>query len=190
MLRWLPMIVAIATPCITGAEEADPVQAVYQFYPEAPEFTIQPRNDKLKFEDCSRCHDEEDTDPEPRQLKTRHIREIDHGGHRFWCMTCHDGENIGFLRTSRNERIDFDQSHLICGSCHADRQKDWFFGGHGKRVSGWQGERIILTCIQCHDPHAPAMEPRKPRPPPPVRIGLERQEHHPPAISPAWEREP
>ena len=187
MLRWLSIIVAIATPCIIGAEEADPGETGDQLYPEAPAFTVQPRNSELKFDDCSRCHEEGDTDPEPRRLRTRHVREIDHGGNRFWCLTCHAGDNIDFLRTSSNEKVDFDQSYLICGSCHADRQRDWYFGGHGKRVSGWQDERVILACTQCHDPHKPAVEPRAPKQPPPVRVGLERQEHHPPATHRAWE---
>jgi hypothetical protein len=187
MLRWLSIIAAVATPGIIGAEVAGAGETGNQLYPDAPAFTIQPRKSKLQFEPCSRCHEEGDTDPEPRRLRTRHVREIDHGSHRFWCMTCHDSENMDFLRSSRNEKLDFDQSYLICGSCHANRQRDWYFGGHGKRVSGWQGERVILTCTQCHDPHVPAMKPRKPRPPPPVRVGLERQEHHPPETPQAWE---
>ena len=187
MLRFLLAIVAVATPCIPVAEEADSDQTETQLYSEAPRFTIKPRNNTLKFYECSRCHEEGDIDPEPRRLKTRHTREIDHGGNRFWCLTCHDGDNLEFLRTSRNEKIVFDQAYLICGSCHADRQKDWYFGGHGKRMSGWQDDRIILACTQCHDPHTPAREPREPQPPPPVRAGLERQQHQPPATSRAWE---
>ncbi|MDX2476803.1 MAG: cytochrome C [Gammaproteobacteria bacterium] len=187
MLRWLMMIITVATPYMLGAEEADQFQAETQLYPEAPEFTVAPRNYKKKFRhDCTRCHEAEDADPEPRRLKTRHIREIDHGGNRFWCLTCHDGENMDFLRTSRNEKIKFDQSYLICGSCHANRQKDWYFGAHGKRVSGWQGDRVILPCTQCHNPHSPATEARKPKPVPPVRIGLERQQTHIPAITQSW----
>jgi len=186
LLRWLSIIVVIATPGIIAAEEADAGPTGYQVYPEAPRFTVQSRNNTSKFQDCSRCHEEGDTDPEIRRLRTRHTREIDHGGNRFWCLTCHDGEKMDFLRTSRNEKVEFDRSYLICGSCHADRQRDWFFGGHGKRVSGWQGERIILACTECHDPHAPATKPRKPQPVPPVRVGLERQEIHRPATSHVW----
>lgn len=188
MLRWLSMIVAVASPGIIGAGEADRGENGYQLYPEAPAFTVQPRNDKLKFDDCSRCHEEGDIDPEPRRLRTRHVREIDHGGNRFWCLTCHDGDNIDYLRTASNERIDFEQSYLICGSCHAGRQKDWYFGAHGKRVSGWQDERVILACTHCHDPHKPAVAPRPPKARQPVRVGLERQEHHPPALSRTWDR--
>jgi len=188
MLRWLSFILAVATPGISAAAEADLVQTADQLYPDVPAFTVQPRNNKLKFEDCMRCHEDEDIDPEPRRLRTRHVREIDHGGNRFWCLTCHAGDNIEYLRTPDNVKIDFDQSYLICGSCHADRQKDWFFGAHGKRVSGWQEERVIFACTQCHDPHKPAVAPRPPKARPPVRIGLERQEHHRPETSRTWDR--
>jgi hypothetical protein len=187
MLRWLSLIYAVSIPGIVTGGETGREENGFHPYPESPTFTILARHDTPESDDCTRCHDREDTDPEPRRLRTRHVREIDHGGNRFWCMTCHDGENIGFLRTSTNDRIDFEHSYLICGSCHANRQKDWYFGGHGKRVSGWQGERIILTCIECHDPHLPAAKPRKPGPPPPVRIGLEMQKHDLPATNPEWE---
>lgn len=187
ILRCLSVIAAVAMTGITGAGEPAEDQTGLVPYPEAPEFTVHQRDRDSRFSDCSRCHDPEDSDPEPRKLRTRHIREIDHGSDRFWCMTCHDGDNIGYLRSSGNEILDFDQSYLVCGSCHADRQRDWFYGGHGKRVSGWHGERVILACTECHDPHAPSMKPRKPAPPPPVRTGLERPKHNPPATPRAWE---
>lgn len=186
MLRWLPIIFAVGTPGLITAAELQPDEEEDQLYAQAPAFTVQRRDKESKFQPCSRCHEEGDTDPEPRRLKTRHTKKIDHGGNRFWCLTCHDGDNMDFLRNSRNEQVGFERSYLICGSCHADRQRDWYFGGHGKRVSGWNGDRVILACTQCHDPHSPAQEPRKPRPPPPVRIGLERQEHHAPATHQLW----
>ena len=183
--RWL-WIVPILVFISEG--RADTGQANNQLYPEAPPFTVQPRENELKFEECSDCHEEGDTDPEPRRLRTRHVRKIDHGGNRFWCLTCHAGDRIEYLRTPDNEKVDFEQSYLICGSCHADRQRDWYFGAHGKRVTGWQEERVIYACTHCHDPHKPAVKPRAPMAPPPVRIGLERQEHHRPEISRTWER--
>jgi hypothetical protein len=103
MVRWLSIILIVTLPGIIAAKETDLVRTGRQLYPEAPEFTVQPRSDKLKFEDCSRCHEEGDTDPEPRRLRTRHVREIDHGGNRFWCLTCHDSDDIDFLRSASNE---------------------------------------------------------------------------------------
>ena len=188
MLRWLFTIVTIATSGVLAAGEDIVSYNGYQPFPEAPPFTVLTTELTPKFKDCARCHEPEDNDPEIRKLKTRHTREIDHGGNRFWCMTCHGGENLEHLRTARNERIDFEQSYLICGSCHADRQRDWYFGGHGKRISGWQGDRVIQACTICHDPHKPAKQPREPLPPPPVRVGLERQDHHRPEPLETWRR--
>lgn len=188
LLRWLSIVLVASLPGSLGAADA-PVQAADQLYPDAPAFTVQPRNTNSKFEDCWDCHEADDIDPEPRRLRTKHVREIDHGGNRFWCLTCHAGDNIEYLRTSSNEKIEFEESYLICGSCHADRQKDWYFGAHGKRVSGWQGERAILACTHCHDPHKPAVAARAPLPRPPVRVGMDRQETHQPEIHPIWERQ-
>ena len=188
MLRWLSLIVALVTPGIPGAGEADAQQTgIINAYPDAPPFTVRPRQDAPDFDECSDCHEEGDTDPEPRKLRTKHVREIHHGGNRFWCLTCHNGDKIDRLRTSGNENVDVDKSYLICGSCHADRQRDWYFGGHGKRVSGWQEERVIRACTECHDPHKPAVKPRPPKPRPPVRARLERQELHMPETTRIWE---
>lgn len=91
------------------------------------------------------------------------------------------------LRTLLDEQIDFDDSHLVCGSCHADRQRDWFYGGHGKRVANWEGERKLYSCVHCHDPHDPTIKPRKPQPPPPVRAGLARVEAVHPEPDRVWQ---
>ena len=57
---------------------------------------------------------------------------------------------------------------------------------HGKRADSWQGERTVYGCTHCHDPHNPALAPRAPQPPPPVRIGLDRPEPHREPRQPAW----
>ena len=78
------------------------------------------------------------------------------------------------LQTLAGQPVSFDQAYLVCGQCHFNRQKDWFYGGHGKRLHNWQGERVIYNCTFCHDPHDPTLKPRAPGPPPPVRAGLHR----------------
>ncbi len=185
--RWCFILFFAMIPASLTAA-GSPVLSADELHQDAPPFTVQKRNNHSKFEDCSDCHEAEDFDPEPRRLRTRHVKKIDHGGNRFWCYTCHAGDNIDYLRTSSNERIEFAESYKICGSCHADRTKDWYYGAHGKRVSGWQGDRVILVCTHCHDPHKPAVAPRAPLPRPPVRVGLDRQETHQPEIHPLWER--
>ena len=87
-----------------------------------------------------------------------------------------------------NEPVDFDDAHLVCAGCHANRHKDWTFGVHGKRVANWEGERTQYNCTHCHDPHKPAIAPRAPQPPPPVRMGLELTPGVDHVNEPVWER--
>ena len=104
---WSIIIVAMIPACLAAADS--PVLSADELHKDAPPFTVEKRNNRSKFAECSKCHEEEDDiDPEPRRLRTRHVKKIDHGGNRFWCFTCHAGDNIDYLRTSSNERIEFD----------------------------------------------------------------------------------
>ena len=149
-------------------------------YPGAPEIDVVARKEELFFYPCDQCHAAMEPNPEIRALDTFHDSEIDHGRGRIWCLSCHDLEERNYLRTLLDEPVDFDASHLVCGGCHANRHKDWMFGVHGKRVSNWQGARTQYNCTHCHNPHSPAIEPRAPKPPPPVRAGLSRGNHDEP----------
>ena len=159
------------------AEEAPDVRQPLRFegYPGAPEFEVVPRKDELFFYPCAQCHETMEPNPEIRTLNTMHDAEIEHGRGRIWCLSCHNLENRNYLNTLLNELVDFDEAHLVCGGCHANRHKDWYFGAHGKRVASWQGERTLYNCTHCHNAHSPAIQPRAPKPAPPVRAGLERQ---------------
>lgn len=105
----------------------------------------------------------------------------------MWCLTCHDAANRDVLRTS-DATIAFENSYLVCGQCHAVELKDWYFGAHGKRLANWQGTREIYGCAHCHNPHDPRIYPRKPLPPPPVRVGLERRDGEDHRLEAIWER--
>ena len=37
----------------------------------------------------------------------------------MWCLDCHLGKDRDTLRSVSGERIDFDQSYLLCGQCHS-----------------------------------------------------------------------
>jgi dihydrofolate reductase len=132
---------------------------------------------------------DEETNLEIRQLEEEHAElTLEHGGERFWCLTCHHPDNRDYLRSLKNNAIDFDQSYRLCGQCHFQRQKDWFFGAHGKRIGNWLGQRKLYLCTECHDPHSPSIKPIKPNPPPKVRKGLvfvPNGTHHKPKV---WEK--
>lgn len=131
-------------------------------------FRVPPRLGELENYPCLDCHeDAEINKPTERKLNDEHDKiKLEHGGKRFWCPTCHLLSNMNFLRSLKNQEIHFNRSYLICGQCHFQRQKDWFVGGHGKRIGNWKGDRVILVCTECHNPHSPAIKPKKPDPPP------------------------
>ena len=168
----------------------DPTEpATFAGYPQAPPFKVVPQKDKLTFYPCSQCHKFMPPNPEPRKLEVApHPAALKHGNGRFWCLNCHLIDDRDFLRTLRDQKVDFDESYLLCGQCHFNRQKDWYLGGHGKRVYNWQGERMIYSCTHCHDPHDPATKPREPSKAPPVRAGLERMKPGEREAQRVWER--
>lgn len=166
--------------------DSDPIR--FEGYPGAPIVTVVPRKSELFFYPCEQCHAAMEPNPQIRTLNVMHDAEIDHGRGRIWCLSCHDLDNRDNLVTLLREPVDFDESHLVCGGCHASRHRDWAFGAHGKRVANWQGERVQYNCTHCHNPHSPAIEPRAPSAAPPVRAGLELEQGVDHERRPVWDR--
>jgi hypothetical protein len=158
-------------------------------YAAAPVFSVVPRKEHLALYPCSQCHKVLPLNTEPRKLVAApHAAALNHGQGRMWCLDCHFGKDRDVLHSLSGERIDFDRSYLLCGQCHSARQRDWFFGAHGKRVAGWSGERELYSCTHCHDPHSPLVPPRAPSPAPKVRAGLSPMERVPAHVPPVWQR--
>lgn len=78
------------------------------------------------------------------------------------CSTCHAADNVELLPLKEGDRATLDQSYRLCAQCHFQQVQAWAGGGHGKRLDGWEGRRVVLGCGDCHDPHKPAIEPRVP----------------------------
>lgn len=147
-------------------------------HPDAPDFSLAPRNTQLSFYPCKNCHQSLTPNPTVRDLRAPHPIELAHGQGQLWCLNCHHGPTKMQLLTPIGEGVAYDQAHLVCSGCHADKIRDWSFGAHGKRLDNWQGERVIVPCTNCHDPHKPAIAARKPKPPPPTREGLDQPVSH------------
>ena len=158
-------------------------------YPDAPPFTVASRRDHLTYYPCTACHKALPANATPRKLQTPHPAALDHGKGRIWCLDCHTLKDRDVLHTLGGQSVDFNESYLVCGQCHANRQKDWYFGAHGKRVENWQGERQIYNCTHCHDPHSPTVKPREPSKPPVVRAGLVPMNAVPREVPPVWVRD-
>ncbi len=153
-----------------------------------PRFTIVervPYLEELGYYPCTDCHGEDQPpNPKIRVLEEDHEDvNLVHGQGRFWCLTCHATENRDNLTSLKNQPISFNDSYLLCGQCHFQRQKDFFEGGHGKRKDHWQGEKVLYNCTECHNPHVPQIKPRKPVAIPKVRPGIKPSHpiiHQPP----------
>ena len=164
----------------------------------APKFAATPRKDSIAKFPCTKCHDNSFVDRRVRTLVEEHKDlAFDHGGGRFWCYdACHSGRDIDALVSLRGRRVDYDEVYKVCGQCHSQRERDWRFGGHGKRAGAWKVQREIpltaaellvtdreqigtwgdsrvrLNCTECHDPHSPSVKPFEASPPPGTRPGV------------------
>lgn len=183
------LLLMIAMSSVCNAQQ-EPAQGQSDSSPVAGEaaFQIVPRIPELTYHPCTQCHQFLTPNAEIRELQSPHPSELDHGDGRIWCLTCHKIDDRDYLTTLLGEAVSFDDAPTLCASCHMQRHNDWASGGHGKRVANWQGERVIYSCTQCHDPHSPTIKPRAPKPAPPVRKGLEPHEGISEAYEPVWER--
>jgi len=161
---------------------------VFNGYGQAPAFAVVPQKDSLTFYPCTQCHKAIPPNATPRKLEAPHPAALNHGKGRMWCLDCHQIDDRDSLRTLKGQKVDFNDSHLVCGQCHSNRHKDWYFGAHGKRAVNWKGERELFNCTHCHDPHDPAVKPRKPSKAPPVRAGLEPMQGSDHEAEKVWER--
>jgi len=78
------------------------------------------------------------------------------------CSTCHAPDDVQKLALRSGERPTLDHAYRLCAQCHFAQVDSWAAGAHGKRLDGWQGQRIVMGCADCHDPHRPKTEPRTP----------------------------
>ncbi|MBF0296610.1 MAG: hypothetical protein HQL96_15600 [Magnetococcales bacterium] len=118
---------------------------------------------------CANCHAWRTPDPLPRSLNQPHGNlTLDHGQTAIWCLECHLANQPEQLQAGSGPPVAMADAWRLCMRCHARQTRDWRFGVHGKRVRGWQGERIVLPCSGCHNAHRPAW-PATPLAPPPNR---------------------
>jgi hypothetical protein len=78
------------------------------------------------------------------------------------CSTCHSADDVELLTLKSGEKATLDESYQLCAQCHFQQAEAWAGGGHGKRLDGWEGRRVVMACADCHDPHNPAVPTRIP----------------------------
>lgn len=170
---FLALPLSLCGSALGDATEAELAASPTQSQP--PDYTVAPRLDRLTFYPCADCHEFMDRDDtvRPLDIEEGHPERLEHGGGQFWCLNCHDPNNYAVLRNALGPPLDFNSGFLVCRTCHSDKFRDWSGGAHGKRLTKWQGERQLKSCVECHNPHKPAIAPRAPMPAPHVRKGLE-----------------
>jgi hypothetical protein len=136
------------------------------------------KKEDLSDFDCYACH--ERGKPPPIRYDTNHVIIIPkehsnlvmaHGNHdrNNNCFNCHDENNLERFQTRDGRGLKFAESTALCGSCHGPTYRDWEAGIHGRTSGHWArqlGEFIRRDCVECHNPHSPKFQGRKPAPGP------------------------
>jgi len=127
-------------------------------------FRVLARKDSISRYRCSVCHTKKIPPVNDGALITHGDITINHGEgkNELACIECHDPKDRDFLVDMQGQKIDFDHSYQLCGQCHFRPKRDWLGGAHGKRVTYWAGERVVMNCTSCHDPHSPAFKTKMP----------------------------
>lgn len=112
-----------------------------------------------EIKDCARCHQPDKQpyrDPALPAGQDAHWDVAVHHAGDMDCFSCHKQEDPAALVSVIDKSATLETSYLHCGSCHKDQFESWLGGAHGKRLTGWNGVRVIQNCAECHNPHAPA----------------------------------
>jgi len=128
-------------------------------------FLIPDRKSQITSFNCTECHSESLKSLQEQQVgKKAHwdIKLVHADAKTMNCATCHTGNDMDNLQSLTDQQIDFNYSYKLCSQCHQREFKDWKGGAHGKQLGGWAPPRVSNTCVNCHNPHAPAFEKRWP----------------------------
>jgi cytochrome c553 len=125
---------------------------------------------------CGTCHDTRNpdfTNNDASKLDEFHQGlKYAHGSQT--CLSCHNPDDYNTLKRADGQRLDFNQSMLLCAQCHGPQYRDYQNGSHGGMTGHWdlrQGPRERNSCTDCHDPHHPAYPEVMPVFPPKPVIG-------------------
>lgn len=141
------------------------VDNLEDIYEDETFFMVQNRKNIVKSYACSECHNQPVSELQTQGLGKKAHWEIvlQHADdNTMSCLTCHVDDDMNNLRSLTGNTIDFNYSHQLCSQCHNKEVKDWVGGAHGKNLSGWKGARVSKLCVECHNPHNPAIEKRWP----------------------------
>jgi hypothetical protein len=93
--------------------------------------------------------------------------EFQHGS--LSCRACHAEGQPPQLNLADGTTLPMQDALRLCAQCHGTQFTNYRHGAHGGMNGYWdtrRGERLKNHCVDCHDPHTPAIEPVLPKPPP------------------------
>jgi hypothetical protein len=113
---------------------------------------------------CSSCHQGQKVVMKNKRIADAHqnIQPLHPAQTGAVCSTCHATDDVEVLTLKSGEHASLTESYRLCAQCHFAQVDAWAGGGHGKRLDGWQGRRVVMACTDCHDPHRPAVQERIP----------------------------
>lgn len=113
---------------------------------------------------CTSCHLGRRIDMADERIADAHqdIRPVHPARVGATCATCHAPDDVELLALKSGERATLAHTYRLCAQCHFEQAEAWAGGGHGKRLDGWQGRRVVMGCADCHEPHDPTLERRVP----------------------------
>lgn len=118
---------------------------------------------------CATCHrliEPKKKNEEATQLQGFHRGiKIVHGDQT--CRTCHHAPHFDRFRLSSGRTLNYSEVMQLCGQCHSSQKRDYDRGIHGGMTGHWdldRGPRDRNHCIDCHNPHRPAIPKLIPAP--------------------------
>jgi len=116
---------------------------------------------------CASCHS--NFEPNVAVRRSEQLVEFHQGLHfahgEQACLTCHNASNYNTLRLADGSSLAYEDVMQLCAQCHTPQATDYVHGAHGGMTGYWdttRGDRQRKTCVDCHDPHAPAFPQMKP----------------------------
>ncbi len=129
------------------------------------------------FVSCSACHTTTSPNLQTQRAEdlTRFHQGLTYNHGALTCLSCHNAADYDTLRLADGRPLEFANSLTLCSQCHGPQRRDFDRGLHGGMTGYWdltRGGRERNTCLNCHDPHAPAFPPVLPVLPPRDRVSV------------------
>ncbi len=83
------------------------------------------------------------------------------------CGSCHQPPRFERFHLSSGRTVAYGRVMELCGQCHSSQKRDFERGIHGGMTGYWdldRGPRDRNHCLDCHNPHRPAIPAVVPAP--------------------------